>query len=252
MIIKGVFFDLYGTLLIYDDRSDAWSDFLSEFYVCLQNHGLSIPKETFNRRCERFFDKDEPPRREDGLTIFERRIQALCSELEINIGVLEIKHIATTIVNAIQQRHYLDPDCYPVLEALWQHKILALISNFDHPPHVHALVGQLGLEKFFTTVVVSGDVGIKKPDLGIFHLALQRTGLQPEEVVYVGDTKEDVTGSLSAGIIPVLIQREKSVQDDSVLDFRTSYSSRQTQPNMLNMVDIRKITSLRELIKIIE
>jgi len=252
MIIKGVFFDLYGTLLIYNDVSDAWSDFLSEFYICLQNHGLSIPKETFAGRCERFFEKDEPPERKDGLTVFERRIQVLCSELEVNIGVADIKHIATTIVNTIQQRHYLDPDCYPVLETLQQHKILALISNFDHPPHVYALITKLGLEEFFTAVVVSGEVGIKKPEPGIFHLALQKTGLQPEEVVYVGDAEEDITGSLAAGIMPILIQRDKSEQNDSALDFRTDYPSTQTQHSAKNVTGIRTIGSLPELIDMLE
>ena len=121
MSINGVFFDLYGTLLIYNEMFDVWSDFVSEFYVCLQSQGLSIPKETFAGRCERFFDKDEPPEQEDRLTVFERRIQALCSELGVNIVVADIKRIATTIVNSIQQHHYLDPDCYPVLEALRQH-----------------------------------------------------------------------------------------------------------------------------------
>jgi len=252
MMIKGVFFDLYGTLLIYDDRYDAWSDFLSEFYICLQNYGLSIPKETFDRCCERFFDRDEPPRREDGLTIFERRIQALCSELEINIRVSEIKHTATTIANAIQQRHYLDPDCYPVLEALRQRKILALISNFDHPPHIRALVRNLGLEEFFTTIVISGDVGIKKPDPRIFQLALQRTRLQPEAVVYVGDTEEDITGSLAAGIAPILIQRDRFQTVLHPVDFRAELSSRQTQPGAKNVAGVKTIASLPELIEVLE
>jgi FMN phosphatase YigB (HAD superfamily) len=50
--------------------------------------------------------------------------------------------------------------------------------------------------RFFTAIVISGEVGIRKPDPRIFHLALQRTGLQPEEVVYVGDTEEDIAGAL--------------------------------------------------------
>ena len=252
MSINGVFFDLYGTLLIYSGMSTVWSDFLSEFYRCLQNHGLSISIENFARRCESFFDKEEPPERKDGLTIFERRIQAFCIDLEASIEVADIKHIATTIVNAVQQHHYLDPDCYPVMEALRQHKILALISNFDHPPHVHALITKLGLEEFFTAVVVSGEVGIKKPEPGIFHLALQRTGLQPEEVVYVGDTEEDITGSLSAGIVPILIQRDRFKTVLHSDDFRTNHPSTQTKLNVTNMARLRTITGLPELLDILE
>jgi len=252
MRYKDVFFDLGGTLLIYGDMSTAWSDWLSEFYVCLKRHGLSIPKKTFAERCDRFFSKDEPPKREDGLTIFERRIQALCSDLEVSMKATDIKHTATTIVNAWQKHFFLDPDCHPVLEALQQHKTLALISNFDHPPYVHALVRKLGLEKFFTAIVVSGDIGIKKPDPRIFDLALQRTGLHPEEVVYIGDTEDDIACSLSAGIAPILIQRNQLDQSDVASDFKVEYPSIQTQPNTKNMTGIRIIGGLPELIDILE
>lgn len=252
MNTKGVFFDLFGTLIIYGDMSAGWSDWLSEFYVCLKRHGLTITKEIFAERCDGFFSREEPPKREDGLTIFERRIQALCAELGVSLATVEITKTADAIFNAHAKHMFLDPDCHPVLEALQPHRTLGLISNFDHPPYVYASVRKLGLEKFFTAVLVSGEVGIKKPNPRIFHLALQRTGLQPEEVVYVGDTEEDIAGSLSAGIVPILIQRNKFKTVLHSVDFRTDYSSTQTQPNAKNMTGLRTISSLPELIKILE
>ena len=54
---------------------------------------------------------------------------------------------------------------------------LALISNFDHPPHVHRLLDELALRPFFDAVVVSGDVGVKKPDPAIFTRRWSRPGL---------------------------------------------------------------------------
>ena len=252
MGIKGVLFDLGGTLLIYGDMSAAWADWLSEFYACLKKHGLSTSKENFAKRCDGFFSKEEPPKREDGLTIFERRILALCSDLEVSMKVVEIRNTATMIVNAWQKHIFIDPECHLVLEALQQHKTLGLISNFDHPPHMHALVRKLGLEKFFTAVVISGDIGIKKPDPRIFHLALQRMGLQPEEVVYVGDAEEDIAGALSAGIIPILIQRVVSGRNEYPFDFRTDHQSMRAQPNSKNMTGIKTIGSLSELIDMFE
>ncbi len=254
MNINGVFFDLWGTLLIHGDISAAWSDWLSEFYVCLKKHGLSIPKETFAESCDHFFSKDEPPKREDGLTIFERRIQALCSELDVSMEVVEIKHTATTILNAWQKHAFLDSDCHLVLEALQPHKTLGLISNFDHPPYVHALVSELGLEEFFAAVVVSGDIGIKKPDPRIFHLALQRTGLQPEEVVYVGDTEEDVVGARAAGILPIYLQRDEADNIGVLPDFRVDVDQETLYPPVKTdtLTGVVTINSLPELIKILE
>lgn len=238
--------------MIYSDMSAAWSDWLAEFYVCLKRHGLSIPKETFAEHCDGFHGREEPPRQEDGLTIFERRIQALCHELGVSIKEVDIKHTATTIINAWMKHVHLDPDCHPVLEGLQRDKTLGLITNFDHPPYMHALLRQLDLVKFFEAVIISGDVGVKKPESRIFHLALQRTRLQPDEVVYVGDTEEDIAGSLSAGITPILIQRDRFKTVPHSVDFRTDYSSTQTQSNTRYMTGIRTISSLPELIKILE
>ena len=85
---------------------------------------------------------------------------------------------------------------------------LALISNFDHPPHIHQLLGELALRPFFDAVVVSGDVGVKKPDPAIFTPALEQTGLVADEALFVGDSPEDdVAGARAAGLRPVLIRR---------------------------------------------
>lgn len=252
MSIKGVFFDLYGTLLIFGDMSAAWSDWLSEFYVCLKKRGLSISKETFSESCDRFFGKDEPPEREDSLTVFERRIQALCADLKVSAEAGEIKHIATTIVNAWQKHISLDSDCHTVLEALRPSKTLGLISNFDYPSHIFALVRELGLEEFFDTVIVSGNVGIKKPDPRIFHLALEETGLQPEEAVYVGDTEEDVVGARAAGILPILLQRDLADNHGVASDFRADQETVNPPPKANTLTGVVTINSLPELIKVLE
>lgn len=43
----------------------------------------------------------------------------------------------------------------------------------------------------------------------IFAPALQKTGLAPDQVVYVGDSPEAVQGAIAAGIRPILIRRDK-------------------------------------------
>jgi REG-2-like HAD superfamily hydrolase len=58
-------------------------------------------------------------------------------------------------------------------------------------------------------VVASAAVGAAKPHPDIFHFALRRAGLQPREVVYVGDSYiSDVLGARTVGIKAYLIDRE--------------------------------------------
>lgn len=57
------------------------------------------------------------------------------------------------------------------------------------------------LDRFFETVVVSGDLGYRKPDPRIFSLAFKRMRLTPEEVLFVGnDMYRDVYGAQQAGM----------------------------------------------------
>ncbi len=67
--IKGVFFDLYGTLLIYGDMAAAWSDWFLSVYGSFQRYDLSISREAFSLKCDGFFEKPEPPLEDDGLVM---------------------------------------------------------------------------------------------------------------------------------------------------------------------------------------
>jgi HAD superfamily hydrolase (TIGR01509 family) len=58
-----------------------------------------------------------------------------------------------------------------------------------------------GLASFVDALVVSDDVGVSKPDRGIFDIALQRLGVSADEAVMVGDSwANDVVGAGNAGI----------------------------------------------------
>src|SRR6266568_623971 len=170
---KGVFFDLYGTLLILGDMKQAWSDWMGVFYEGLCGHGLSLTETAFGDCCHQFFGKTEPAPAADGLTVFERRIHRLVGTLGLAVELPDLQRMATRAVNAWQAHVRPDPEAIEILRALKQTRTLALISNFDHPPHAHRVLRESGLDVFFSTVVVSGDVGIKKPDPGIFRIALK-------------------------------------------------------------------------------
>ena len=59
-MIRGVFFDLYGTLFVYGDMKKAWADWLHQFYISLDDLGLTLSEDEFAKECERLFWKAEP------------------------------------------------------------------------------------------------------------------------------------------------------------------------------------------------
>lgn len=52
-------------------------------------------------------------------------------------------------------------------------------------------------------VVLSGDVGMAKPDADIYLLAATRLGLRPQDCVFVDDLEENVRGAVAVGMVGV-------------------------------------------------
>ena len=58
-----------------------------------------------------------------------------------------------------------------------------------------------GIRELFDVAVVSGDIGIYKPDRRIFDEACRRAGVRNEEALFVGDHPvNDIDGALGAGM----------------------------------------------------
>ena len=85
-------------------------------------------------------------------------------------------------------------------------------------------------------------MGVKKPDPRIFDSALDRTGMKPKEVIYVGDTEDDTKAAHAAGIVPILIQRKN---EGNVFDFSVNKHNLGEKEFTL---DVRTITKLSEII----
>jgi putative hydrolase of the HAD superfamily len=62
---------------------------------------------------------------------------------------------------------------------------MAIVSNWDS--RLPSLCEKLAIDSYFETMVISSIVGYEKPHPSIFRIALERTGLQPHDVLYVGD-----------------------------------------------------------------
>jgi putative hydrolase of the HAD superfamily len=56
----------------------------------------------------------------------------------------------------------------------------------------------------FDATVISGDVGMHKPQPEIYRLASQRLGVEPGEAVFVDDLRENVAGAEAIGMAGVL------------------------------------------------
>ncbi len=101
------------------------------------------------------------------------------------------------------------PEAYDVLSNLQQRFNLGIISN--GPISVQREKLQIiGLDHFFEVIAVSGELGIGKPEPGIFLKALELMRVAPTEALYVGDSlTSDIRGAQNVGMYAIWINRAK-------------------------------------------
>lgn len=74
----------------------------------------------------------------------------------------------------------------------------ALLSNSWANDYPRARFAQL-----FDTVVISGEVGLRKPEAAIYRLTAERLGVPPRACVFVDDLQVNVRGAVAVGMIGV-------------------------------------------------
>src|SRR2546428_463627 len=98
----------------------------------------------------------------------------------------------------------------PLLRRLAERYKLAVVSNFDYTPTALDILERAGVVDLFETIVVSDEVGWRKPRRDIFDAALGRLGVRAEESLFVGDRADmDVLGAQQIGMDAAWINRDR-------------------------------------------
>jgi HAD superfamily hydrolase (TIGR01509 family) len=104
-------------------------------------------------------------------------------------------------------------DSLPVVYELRQRGVkTALVSNCSHS--TREIVDRLGLVEAFDEIVLSFEVGLRKPDPAIYREALGRLEVEPARAVFVDDQQEYCDGAAALGIETYLIDRTGDATPD--------------------------------------
>jgi putative hydrolase of the HAD superfamily len=105
------------------------------------------------------------------------------------------------------------PDAEPALAELRERGVrLVVVSNWDIS--LATVLEHCGLLSKLDAAISSAEADSRKPDPGIFTLALRTAECSPDEALHVGDTpEEDCDGARAAGIRPLLIDRDEGRGD---------------------------------------
>ncbi|MEE8386517.1 MAG: HAD family hydrolase [Dehalococcoidia bacterium] len=125
-----------------------------------------------------------------------------------------VEELATTFPQERRRQHTLFPGVETALTELRANFTLGMVTN--GPPDLQReKIEATRLAPYFRAVIISGEVGIGKPDPRIFALALEKVATRPEEAVMVGNSlSRDVVGAQEAGLKAVWINRAGNDRED--------------------------------------
>jgi putative hydrolase of the HAD superfamily len=117
---------------------------------------------------------------------------------------------------------------------------LGIITNTvtSREEHVRSALKRIDIEKYFSVILTSVDVGHEKPDERIFMTALRALKVKPHEAIMVGNRiSTDIVGGNRLGMKTVLLKWNKR--------YNERITSDEEKPT-------RTIKSLRELLLVLE
>jgi len=220
-MIKGIIFDFDGTIsnryknaynVFKDYAKDIFKDFNEIQYEAMLQDFLTMDCNgtiTVNYRLAPFIHKYKKYLPED----FEEKFTKFYYDYMWKYCVLR-------------------DETLEVIKKLHGQYKLAIFSNGQSKSQ-HDKIDALNVTQYFDEVIVSGDIGINKPDAGALQYVAKKMNLDCNECLMVGDVfSSDILGAFNAGIKPVWICQDL----DRPSEFYKGY----------------KITDLTQLFEILE
>lgn len=217
--IKGIIFDYGGTI---DSYGVHWSEVIWDGYCKAR---VPVTKERF-RDCYVYAERELartrhilPEHNFYDLLLIKMRIElGNLSDGNLLPAGYDTESAALEIARYCYDRARQSvEDARPTLELLYNKYPMVLVSNFYG--NVETVLADFDLRKYFKSIVESAVVGVRKPDPRIFSLGVEALGLQPENVLVVGDSyAKDIVPAESIGCkVAWLKGKGWTDKDDAVL-----------------------------------
>ncbi len=203
--IKAIGFDLFNTLITADPG--ALGEAMQRLTGSLERSGITFEPDPFRKAYREAAIRFVTESKSNGKETHNRFwISAALNSLGQSVAPddASISKAVEAYFSAFFDYCRPIPKTVEMLNQLQGHYRLGLLSNFTHAPAVAGLLDQLGLAPFFETVLVSGEIGYRKPHPLVFEMLAENLGFEKHQILYVGDSLDpDVLGATQSGLRPV-------------------------------------------------
>jgi putative hydrolase of the HAD superfamily len=206
-VVSAVVFDFYGTLARWEDG--AGLNYAGVFAA----HGYAVEDSVLDAYFRRYDGVDHSEHSVDEET-YEAWVRSRLHELAESGGV-HPRH-RDTVVEALRAADRGPMVAYPeaagTLRAVREAGLaVGVCSNWGW--ELNGFLDRVGLLDLVDSAVTSARAGSRKPHPGIYALSVQSIGVDPEEVLFVGDSWEpDVRGPRRMGMTAIHVWRDEERQ----------------------------------------
>jgi putative hydrolase of the HAD superfamily len=204
-IIKAIGFDLFNTLIFAGPG--AVGEAITRLTESLRENGITLDpilfQTVYREAAVRFIREAHREGKESHNRFW---ISAALAEMGYPLSPddSQIAEAVEAYFSAFYTFCRLIPGTDEMLAGLKGRYRLGLLSNFTHPPAARGLLDHLGLTPFFDVVLISGDLGYRKPHFSVFEQLISELGVERDQILFVGDDLEpDIRGAKEAGLHPV-------------------------------------------------
>ncbi len=216
MACKAIIFDYIGTLV--NCRNYTMDESKLKLHKSLVAEGFDIDKDKFLCAYDLAHEKYRKVRYEQlrEVTNAVWVAEALCNlGFKVTADDVRVKAALNVFFQDFIDTLELREDAKKLVEQSEEQCKVALISNFTHAPVIYKSIRVVGISEFFNVIVVSEEVGWRKPSAKIFQDALNRLQIKAHEAVYIGDSpNEDIKGANMAGLKTVFVPSQFNTLKD--------------------------------------
>jgi len=203
MSLKGVLIDFGDTLAYIDENSDR--EYRKGLLSILTRCGKQVDLDSLNRALVPVYGESSRGEVEDFNKFWELVLMRLNVSAEPEL---------TRELDAFRSQNYatifrLYEGVMRVLPILKRKYMLALVSNCAIG--LRDVIKSLDISSFFHGVILSYELGVRKPDKRMYVWALRSVNLAPSDCVFVSDEISDLEGAREVGIKTLLVRRQGSL-----------------------------------------
>jgi putative hydrolase of the HAD superfamily len=243
--LKAIGFDLFNTLITVEPQTMQEAN--GRLILSLKGNDFALDNERFRKAHKDAAIEHLEGCRKDGRETHNRFWISRALEAfgyDVSPEDPRIAEAVESYFSAFYDYCRIIPGTRQMLGGMKDFFRLGMLTNFTHGPAARKIITQLGLASFFDVILISGELGFRKPSPVVFQKLVEGLEVEKHQMIYIGDDPEpDIVGARNAGIQPVWFTfvRDQDIPFAAGLLLPGLYTSDERVPRITNWEELHSL-----------